>query len=144
VFPAGIRDAYHLQFCYQKAEGNAIQIAIGGCALCHQARKATIFRPSYFSGEISLSRGGSAIVAEIAIYLLSLLLARESLENISAMLQLFGGVAHFSKFYPTGHSVEPNHICCLLLFGDEVSSVVFEKTPSRIVWDFRHLEEILI
>jgi hypothetical protein len=71
--------------------------------------------------------------------LLSLLLARQSLENIVAMLRLFGGIAHFSKFYPTGHSVEPNHICFLLLFGVEASSVVFKKTACRIVWEFWHL-----
>src|SRR6516162_8610741 len=31
VFPAGFRDACHLQFCYQKAEGDAMQIATGDC-----------------------------------------------------------------------------------------------------------------
>ena len=62
------------------------------------------------SQSVSLLLGiGSAIVAEITIYLLSLFLAHEFLENILAMLRLFGGIAHFSKFYPTGHSVEPNH-----------------------------------
>ena len=60
------------------------------------------------SQSVSLLLGiGSAIVAEITIYLLSLFLAHAFLENILAMLRLFGGIAHFSKFYPTG--VEPNH-----------------------------------
>src|SRR6516225_2801218 len=31
VFPAGFRDAYHLQFCYQKAEGDAMQIVTTDC-----------------------------------------------------------------------------------------------------------------
>jgi hypothetical protein len=82
---------------------------------------------------------GSAVVAEITIYLLSLFLAHEWLENLLAIFGFLGEIAHFLKFSSTAHSAEPNHLRLLLLFGSEVLSVVLQKASRGISWDFRHL-----
>jgi len=68
---------------------------------------------------------GSAVVAEITIYLLGLLLAHERLENLLAKFCFLGEIAHFLKFSSTADSAEPNHLRLLLPFGGEVLSVVF-------------------
>ena len=75
---------------------------------------------------------GSAIVAEIAIYLLGLFLAHERLENLLAKFCFLGGVAHFLKFSSTSDSAKPNHMRLLLPFGGEVLSVVFQKAAHGI------------
>jgi hypothetical protein len=86
---------------------------------------------------------GSAVVAEITIYLLGLFLAYEWLENLLAKFRFLGDVAHFLKFSSTGDSAEPNHMRLLLQFGGEVLSVVFQKAARGIFWDFRHLNGLL-
>src|SRR6516225_10578065 len=83
---------------------------------------------------------GFAVVAEITINLLSLFLGHESLEYIFAKLCFLSSnrVAHFLKFCSTGDSMEPNHLRLLLLFGEEVSSVVFQKAACGIVCNVQH------
>src|SRR5215472_5356960 len=80
---------------------------------------------------------GSAVVAEITIYLLRLFLAHEWLENLLAVFCFLGEIAHFLKFSSTADSAEPNHVRLLLPFGAEVLSVVFQKAAREIFWDFR-------
>ena len=73
---------------------------------------------------------GFAVVAQITIYFPSLFLGHESLKYFFAILCFHSrnGVAHFLKFCSTGDCIEPNHLRLLLLFGEEVSSVVvFQK-----------------
>ena len=82
---------------------------------------------------------GSAVVAEITIYLLGLFLAHERLENLLAVFCFLGEIAHFLEFSSTADSAEPNHLRLLLPFGGEVFSVVFQKAACWIFWDFRHL-----
>jgi hypothetical protein len=68
------------------------------------------------STEDSFFTGRSAIVAEIAIYLLSLFLVHEYLENILAMLGLFGGIPIFrgSALQAKALSQIISESCCLL------------------------------
>jgi len=82
---------------------------------------------------------GSAVVAEITIYLLGLFLAHEWLENLLAILCFLSEIAHFLKFSSTAYSAEPNNLRLLLLFGGKVLSVVLQKASRGIFWDFRHL-----
>jgi len=82
---------------------------------------------------------GSAVVAEITIYLLGLFLAHEWLENLLAIFCFLGEIAHFLKFCSTAHSAKPNHLRLLLLFGGKVLSVVLQKAIRGIFWEFRHL-----
>src|SRR6516225_5734386 len=87
---------------------------------------------------------GFAVVAENTINLLSLFLGHESLEYIFAKLCFLSSnrLAHFLKLCSACNSIEPNHLRLLLLFGEEVSSVVFQKATSGIVCDVRHLGAI--
>ena len=92
---------------------------------------------------IAFYRKGSAVVAEITIYLLGLFLAHEWLENLLAIFRFLGEIAHFLKFSSTAHSAEPNHLRLLLPFRGDVLSVVFQKATRWIFWDFRHLNGLL-
>src|SRR5262249_12860755 len=85
----------------------------------------------------------SAIVAEIAIYLLSLFLAYEWLENLLAIFCFLSGVTHSLKFSSRSDSIEPNQMRLLLPFGGEVLSVEFQKAAREIFWNFRHLNGLL-
>jgi len=92
---------------------------------------------------IAFYRKGSAVVAEITIYLLGLFLAHEWLENLLAIFCFLGEIAHFLKFSSTAHSAEPNNLRLLLPFRGDVLSVVFQKAARWIFWDFRHLNGLL-
>src|SRR6516164_8688449 len=74
---------------------------------------------------------GSAVVAEITIYLLGLFLAHERLENLLAVFCFLGEIAHFLEFSSTADSAEQNHLRLLLPFGVEVFSVATGKKISR-------------
>jgi hypothetical protein len=65
---------------------------------------------------------GFTVVTEITIYLLSLFLAHEWLENLLAIFCFLGEIAHFLKFSSTAHSAKPNHLRLLLLLGGKVLS----------------------
>jgi hypothetical protein len=92
---------------------------------------------------IAFYRKGSAVVAEIAVYLLGLFLAHEWLKNLLAIFCFLIEIAHFLKFSSAAHSAEPNRLRLVLPFGGDVLSVVFQKATGRVFWDFRHLNGLL-
>ena len=65
--------------------------------------------PSGWTSLAHETQSHPAILAKVAIYLLSLFLAHESLEYRFAELRFLGGITLFSKLCPTSHSIEPNH-----------------------------------
>jgi len=100
--------------------------------------------PGATAASITFYGVGFAVVAQITIYLHSLFLGHESLKYFFAILCFHSrnGVAHFLKFCSTGDCIEPNHLRLLLLFGEEVSSVAFQKAACGIVCNVQHLSAI--
>lgn len=80
-----------------------------------------------------------AVVIKLAIYLRGFFLAYESLEDCSAELRFIGGITHSAKFRSTRDGAAPHRFRLLLPLGDEVSSVIIQKTARRIVREVRHL-----
>ena len=119
--------------------------AVATCKISSLSTEAMARRPIARQPGTSIAfyRKGSAVVAEITIYLLGLFLAHEWLENLLAIFCFLGEIAHFLKFSSTAHSAEPNNLRLLLPFRGDVLSVVFQKAARWIFWDFRHLNGLL-
>jgi hypothetical protein len=80
----------------------------------------------------------SAIVAEITIYLHSLLFAHKCREYIFANFCFFAGITHFLKLRSTVYGKQPSFYRLIRLFGIPVFSVILQKSSEGIVWGVRH------